>query len=542
MNNWLLTLLIASARESVQGRSIAACRYAWPILTLSLDPAGTAGSGGERLYLTSIFSRSGSFLFLSAADPLAGWPAGEVFPLIKRYTIASLEQVNDDRISRLRLRRPGHEDAVLDFILFSGAGNAILSAGGTVVTTLDRRTHHRSIPSQKAGGPVPFAACSTAALESALAAEEQVPGLDPRLVSVLSGQTAAAAAERLIMFRDAIARASQPFWLVCPPRLAEALPVPVPVHSALDGSTRIGPFSTCLMAAAAIGRFLIAKERATLIEQKLKPLGALIAKKRSLLHKLQEEKAKAEAHETIRRQAETLAAYQSRIPPGAASIELPDPYDDGVTLTIALDPSRPVRLQIEKQFKKASRMKRSLPILEGKTSSLRNMIDELETERTAIISNRQSAAVFDELDAALGKYRLRAKSGKASKPAEKQYRRYDLDPMWFVLVGRNNHENDELTFRVAAPSDHWLHAQRVPGSHVILKSNGSKTNPPESILQAAAGIAAYYSKAKHSSIVPVVHTQRKYVRKPKKAKPGQVICSQEKTIFAEPALPEEETA
>lgn len=538
MNNWLLTLFVASARESVQGRTVAACSYYKPILSFSLDRSGRAAdSGGERLYLTSILSRSGSFIFLAAADPLAGWPVGDIFPQLKRCMVASFEQVRGDRIARLRLAREGREDFTLDLTLYSGAGDATLSTDGRQIATFNRRIHRRSPPAQPATGPIPFTSISQSALESALDANTQIPGLDSTLASILRDPAADITSERLITFRETIAQATEPFWLVCPSRPTEAFPVPGPVHTALDGTTRIGPFGTTLTAVATIGRLLIAKEHAVQIEQRIKPLKALIAKKRSLLNKLREEKASAEAHGTVRKQAETLAAYQSRIPPGSSRIELPDPYGGGHSITIALDSSRPVQHQIERLFKKASKLKRSLPLLEGKIAEIRKTIETLETELAAIFSNRNSTSAFEAIDATLKKYHLSRANGGAARPAEKQYRRYDLDPMWFVLVGRNNRENDELTFRVAAPSDYWFHAQQIPGSHVILKSNGCKTNPPEAILETAASIAAYYSKAKHSSIVPVVYALRKYVRKPRKAKPGQVICSQEKTIFVTPALP-----
>ena len=122
---------------------------------------------------------------------------------------------------------------------------------------------------------------------------------------------------------------------------------------------------------------------------------------------------------------------------------------------------------------------------------------------------------------------------------KKEYRRFTLDANWFVLVGRSNRENDEITFKVAAPTDIWMHAQQVAGSHVVLKSSGATGNPPRKILEAAAAIAAHYSKAKHAGVVPVIYTRRKYVRKFRGAKPGQVTCEREQTVFVEPGLPVE---
>ena len=118
------------------------------------------------------------------------------------------------------------------------------------------------------------------------------------------------------------------------------------------------------------------------------------------------------------------------------------------------------------------------------------------------------------------------------------YRSIDVDPRWFVLVGRSNFENDEITFQVAKPTDYWFHAQGVPGSHVVLRPRAGGDGPPASVIERTASIAAHFSKAKHSSLVPVIYTQRKYVRKFRGARPGQVTCEREKMVMVPPALPD----
>ena len=110
---------------------------------------------------------------------------------------------------------------------------------------------------------------------------------------------------------------------------------------------------------------------------------------------------------------------------------------------------------------------------------------------------------------------------------------------WMVLVGRSNEENDYLTHRIAHPEDTWLHAHGVPGSHVVLRREGRKDNPSARTLQEAAAIAAWFSKARNSSKAPVIYTLKKYVRKPRKAKPGLAVCTREKTILVAPKDPTE---
>ena len=102
-----------------------------------------------------------------------------------------------------------------------------------------------------------------------------------------------------------------------------------------------------------------------------------------------------------------------------------------------------------------------------------------------------------------------------------------------ILIGRNNHQNDYLTFRVAGDYDLWFHAQEIPGSHVLLRLPPG-TVPEEADLQYTANIAAYFSRARHSEQVPVVYTRPNRVYKPKGAKPGLVIYKQEKIIWGNP--------
>jgi predicted ribosome quality control (RQC) complex YloA/Tae2 family protein len=108
-----------------------------------------------------------------------------------------------------------------------------------------------------------------------------------------------------------------------------------------------------------------------------------------------------------------------------------------------------------------------------------------------------------------------------------------------VLVGRSNAENDWLTHRHARPEDLWFHAHGVPGSHVVLRREGRKSNPSARTLEEAAAIAAFYSKARHSSKTPVIYTLRKHVRKPRGARPGLAVCEREKMIMVRPKDPAE---
>jgi predicted ribosome quality control (RQC) complex YloA/Tae2 family protein len=101
-----------------------------------------------------------------------------------------------------------------------------------------------------------------------------------------------------------------------------------------------------------------------------------------------------------------------------------------------------------------------------------------------------------------------------------------------ILVGRNSRQNEEVTFRRAAPDDLWLHARGVPGAHVIVKTGGQEV--PEATLRQAAQLAAYYSQARDSAHVDVAYTERRHVRPIKGAGPGLVTYIREKTIRVAP--------
>ncbi len=489
------------------------------------------------MYLTAVLSRSGSFVFLSGADPLAGCPAEKVLSRMERCTIASIDQPHGDRVVRLGLGARKGASLSLLLTLYGREGNAVLYDDDTAVDGVQRP----GAGTERPAAAVPFSIISQASLCSLLRSNAGVPGLHPHLRRSFGAISDQQAAAKLISFRDSVASGARPFHLLLADRPADAAPVPEPFDSDAEGVAFLGPFADPLAAAETIGHKLVAAECARRIADELKPVCSFIAKKRSLLAKLQAEHLAAAQHDDIRRKAETLAAYQSLIPQGASTIELPDPYGSGSGVTIALDPSRSVHAQIQKLFKKASKLKRSLRFQQMKIEHLEALILDLENRHRTIAADENVEHALTAAETLRKEYQIPVQARSASaRTAEKSYRRFDLGPMWFVLVGRSNRENDELTFHVAAPSDYWLHAQQVPGSHVILKSKGGKENPSEAVLETAAGIAAFFSKAKHSSIVPVICTLRKYVRKPRKGKPGQVLCSQMRTVFAEPGLPEEQ--
>ena len=146
----------------------------------------------------------------------------------------------------------------------------------------------------------------------------------------------------------------------------------------------------------------------------------------------------------------------------------------------------------------------------------------------------------DELDALKPKLGMspKPKSRSKSEPQKRSnFREFTIADGWRVLVGRNNKENDLLTHRTAALDDLWFHAKSIRGSHVVLRREGKKRDVSFQALNEAAAIAAWFSKAKHSSKVPVDYVEVRHLRKPRGALPGLVTYKNEKSLFVEPGIP-----
>jgi predicted ribosome quality control (RQC) complex YloA/Tae2 family protein len=200
-------------------------------------------------------------------------------------------------------------------------------------------------------------------------------------------------------------------------------------------------------------------------------------------------------------------------------------------------------VQIEKRFRRAAKLEKSVAHGSRRLELVRRELTELEAALSLLVgtgSFGEALKLYDVMRARFGiaLEDARARPGVSRKPVrEKTYRTFDLDARWFVVVGRSNEENDEITFRLSGPNDWWFHAHGVPGSHVVLRARGGNESPSARIIEQAASIAAHFSKARHSGLVPVIYTRRRYVRKFRGAAPGQVTCERESMVMVPPVLP-----
>jgi predicted ribosome quality control (RQC) complex YloA/Tae2 family protein len=196
----------------------------------------------------------------------------------------------------------------------------------------------------------------------------------------------------------------------------------------------------------------------------------------------------------------------------------------------------------ERYFEKAERSKRKLEEqsrriaeLTQKKKSISQLLEKLEDALTT--SDLQQFA--DENRKQLAQFGLKSKkSGHIKKEEPVPFRVFIVAGGFRVWAGKSGENNDLLSTRHTAKNDLWFHARGVGGSHVVLKIGTGKGEVSKQAIEQAAGIAAYYSKMKKSKLVPVTMCQGKYVRKPKGVPPGTVVVEREKTIFAEPGLPQ----
>jgi predicted ribosome quality control (RQC) complex YloA/Tae2 family protein len=206
---------------------------------------------------------------------------------------------------------------------------------------------------------------------------------------------------------------------------------------------------------------------------------------------------------------------------------------------VKLDPSITVVTNAEKYYGKARHSRSAKKDLLSKIDSFKQRLQTARSLYERIGSTTQESEIDKLREEALSGGFLHESSSKLAS-SESSFREFTVHGGFTVLVGKNAKQNDELTMHVANKEDIWLHARHVPGSHVIIKNRSrSEAIPKESIVEAAE-IAAYYSDAKSQKVAPVAYTKRKYVRKPRKALPGQVLIEREEVVLVEPRLPTKE--
>ncbi len=298
--------------------------------------------------------------------------------------------------------------------------------------------------------------------------------------------------------------------------------------------------------------------------------------------------AEAERAPLLRRWGETLLTYLRQVPARAASVTLPDPHEPAQAHDIPLDPNLNAQGNAARYFKRAAKGERGLseiPPRLGAVEAEVHALDVLLEKARPVLEKRPpgevpvlDAALARDVDAALARLPATVREslgapaplpsvgtrpgsrraagtataagrGGAPRPAavasgeerapsaRLQPRRLKSAEGWDVLIGRTSEGNDYLTHVLARPEDYWFHVSGASGSHVVLRRGKGRDEPSKRTLEEVAAWAAFYSQARTAGRVPVSVTRKKYVRKPRKGKPGLALVEREKTLMVRPAVP-----
>ncbi|WP_308634496.1 Rqc2 family fibronectin-binding protein [Paenibacillus silvisoli] len=251
------------------------------------------------------------------------------------------------------------------------------------------------------------------------------------------------------------------------------------------------------------------------------------------LEKLQETLNEASGADRFRILGELLTTNLHAVNRGDAFVETIDYYDEEQpVIRIQLDPQLTPSQNAQRYFKKYTKFRNSLTIVAEQMDRTREEIDYL----VSLLQQLESASLSDideirEELAEQGYLRSREKRGaRKKKPKQPALLCYTSSEGVPIYVGKNNTQNEFLTNKLSAPNETWLHTKDIPGSHVVIRG----TSFSDATLEEAAMLAAHFSQARSSSMVPVDYTLIRHVKKPSGAKPGFVIYDHQKTLFITP--------
>jgi predicted ribosome quality control (RQC) complex YloA/Tae2 family protein len=314
---------------------------------------------------------------------------------------------------------------------------------------------------------------------------------------------------------------------------------PLPLHQFPQAASQA--FDTMNEALDAYYGAITLKE---LIDSEQRALAQALKKQENLLQRkadgLCTDLERAERAEDYRIQGELLLANLHAITRGQQQVELQNYYTPELEmLSIPLDPEQTPSDNAQAYFKKYTKAKRG-------RSRILQLISDLEAEQETLrlcVSKLESADTLEALQRLRAEFVTNGYIKASQRGKQKQeisegpFRKYTSTNGFQIYVGRNSESNDLLLRQIAKPRDMWLHAKQIHGSHVIIRNPENRPDIPMPTLLQAAQLAAFYSKAHHSSYVPVDYTWARYVVKRKGNVAGYVHYTHEKTLYVEPATP-----
>ncbi|KYG82646.1 NFACT RNA binding domain-containing protein [Roseivirga echinicomitans] len=256
-----------------------------------------------------------------------------------------------------------------------------------------------------------------------------------------------------------------------------------------------------------------------------------ISQAKNYITKTESQLAKLETATAPNHIADIIMANLHTIPTGVTTVSLFNFYTEE-NIDIKLNKSLSPQKNAENYYRKSKNRKIEVEKLTENILNKEEQLDTLQGQKDLI----EQVGKLKELRALIKNSGF--ESSQSSQEVHLPYKTFTVQG-YQVWVGKNAKSNDELTLKHAYKEDLWLHAKDVPGSHVLIKHQSGKIIPI-SVIERAAGFAAYYSKRKTDTLVPVIYTPAKYVRKKKGAAPGQVFVAQEKVLMVPSQGPQTE--
>ena len=308
----------------------------------------------------------------------------------------------------------------------------------------------------------------------------------------------------------------------------------IPLTSYSDGTSKAFPsiFDVLICYYAEKEKYTRMKQKTADLRKIVQTAQERVSKKYDLQQKQLKDTKKREKYKVY---GELIQTYGYQLEPNAKSLTCVNYYTNE-EITIPLDPNKTPLENSQKYFARYSKLKRTYEALSQLVVETKADLDHLESIATSLSLSE------DEKDLALIKEELidygyiknrgnqRTKRQKKSKPLH-----FLSSDGFHMYVGKNNYQNDELTFKFANGGDWWFHAKQMPGSHVIVRKEQAETLP-DATFEEAGRLAAYYSKGRQAPKVEIDYVQRKELKKPPKAKPGFVIYHTNYSMMCRPDI------
>ncbi len=281
------------------------------------------------------------------------------------------------------------------------------------------------------------------------------------------------------------------------------------------------------------------QEFSRLRNQLTQKVNSFLVRSRSKALGFEQRLQQSEQADEYRQQADLLMAHLQDWQPGMNQITVLD-FATNQPLTISLDPNKNAVQNAQALYKRHQKLKRARLAVVPLLQEVQAEVEYLEQVEASLIqidryTTPEDLQALQEIREELmgqGYLDVQDQRSQDGTEASEPYR-YRTPSGFELLIGRNNRQNDQLTFRTAGDYDLWFHTQEIAGSHVLLRLDPGAV-PDEADLQFAADLAAHYSRGRQSDVVPVVYTEPKHVYKPKGAKPGMAIYKRERILWGRP--------